>query len=168
MPRKLFRKISLKRDELAQRWYLAPFKHLLQDSRLWGIARRTVVPALSVGLFIGWLPIPGHILAATLLAVAFRINVPIAVVASMITNPLTAGPMYYFAFRVGAWILGIDASALSFELSFDGFLRVWNPLLLGCLLLGTASAIISYIVVDLLWRASVSDYARKRKLRRQR
>jgi uncharacterized protein (DUF2062 family) len=40
-------------------------------------------------------------------------------------------------------------------------------MLLGCFILGTAAAVVGYIVLDLLWRSSIADYkARKRNNRR--
>jgi uncharacterized protein (DUF2062 family) len=40
-------------------------------------------------------------------------------------------------------------------------------MMLGCLLLGVASALIGFVVVDLLWRSNVRDYkARKRNERK--
>jgi uncharacterized protein (DUF2062 family) len=44
---------------------------------------------------------------------------------------------------------------------------MWQPLLLGCLILGSLAALIAYVVLDLLWRASVSDYLAARRRRRR-
>ena len=169
MPRRFFRRFSLKRERLVQQWYLAPFKHLLQDPALWGIRRRNVVPAVAMGLFVAWMPFPGHMLVSTLLAIAIRINVPVAVLACLVSNPLTMGPMYYFAFRFGAWLLGTEPRPFQFDLSIawmrDGLVYVWNPLLLGCVLLGAASAIVAYVTLDLLWRASVAKHKKQRTTR---
>lgn len=169
MPRRFFRRFSLKRERLVHQWYLAPFKNLLQDPALWGVRRRNVVPAVAMGLFIAWLPFPGHMLASTLLAIALRINIPVAVLACLVSNPITMGPMYYFAFRFGAWLLGTEPRPFDFDLSFawmrDGLVYVWNPLLLGCVLLGAASAIVAYVTLDLLWRASVARHKKDRTSR---
>ena len=169
MPRRFFRRFTLKRERLVQQWYLAPFAHLLNDPRLWGIRRRTVVPAVALGLFIAYLPFPGHMLGAALLALALRVNIPIAVISSLVSNPLTMGPMYYVAFEFGEWLLGSDPHPFEFELTMawmmDGFVYIWQPLLLGCVLLGAALSVTGYIIVDLLWRASIGDYLAKRRKR---
>jgi uncharacterized protein (DUF2062 family) len=47
----------------------------------------------------------------------------------------------------------------------DGFVTIWQPLLLGCVLLGALLSIVGYAVLDLLWRASVSDYLQQRRMR---
>jgi uncharacterized protein (DUF2062 family) len=170
MPRRFFRKFAIKRHELGDGWLLSPFQHLLSDNRLWGIRRRTVVPALALGLFIAFLPFPGHVLMSVLLALALRINIPVAVLASFVSNPLTMGPMYYFAHNLGETLLDTPHVAFNFELSLswvgDTFVRIWQPLMLGCLLLGTSAAIIGYVVVDLLWRSSVHDYKKRKRKER--
>ena len=150
---------------------MAPFRHLLHDHRLWTIRRRNVLPAFALGLFIAFMPFPGHLLAAVLLALAFRINIPVTVFATLITNPLTMGPIFYLCYTVGATILGFDPQPFDFELSL-GWLReqvvdIWEPLLLGSLLVGSVVSLIGYIVLDMLWRASIADYLAKRRAKRE-
>lgn len=170
MPRRFFRKFAIKRHRFRDSWVLAPFRHLLHEPRYWGIRRRTAVPAFALGLFIGWLPFPGHPLWATLAALGLRINIPISVVTSFISNPLTMYPMYFAAYKLGRRLLGAPPIAFDFEMSLswltDKFVTIWQPLTLGCLLLGTASAVIGYVVLDLLWRASLRDYQLKKRSRR--
>ncbi len=177
MPRRFFKKFAIKRHDagnngrLAQ--LLAPFRGFLHEPRFWGIRRRTVVPAVAVGLFVAFLPFPGHPLFAGLLALAFRINIPVAAVTTFVSNPLTMGPMYYTAYRLGRRLLGLEPSPFEFELSLawvtEKFVAIWQPMLLGSLLLGIASALVAFAILDLLWRASVHDYkSRKRRQRRDR
>jgi uncharacterized protein (DUF2062 family) len=172
MPRRFFRKFAFKRHHMSEQWFMAPFRHLLQDHRLWGIRRRWVVPAFALGLFIAFLPFPGHTLTAALLALALRVNIPVAAVSTWVSNPLTMGPLYYFAYRLGATILDIPPKPFNFELSLDWvthtFVNIWQPMLLGSVLLGSAAALVGYAVLDLLWRVSIRNYkVRKRKLRRK-
>jgi len=173
MPRRFFRKLAVKRDFFRGQWYLAPFDHLLQDHNLWGIRRRTVVPAVAIGLFVGYMPFPGHPLMAALLALALRVNIPVAAVTTFVSNPLTMGPMYFLAHRLGRWLLGMQPEPFVFELSFDwlreSFANNWQPLMLGCLLLGSSLALAGYVALDLFWRMTLADYVtRKRVERRQR
>jgi len=171
MPRRFFRKFRVKRESFRGRWYFAPFDHLLHDNRLWGVRRRTIVPAVSLGLFVAFIPIPGHPLIAALGALALRINIPVAAVTTFATNPLTIGPMFYFAYRLGQRLLDLEPRPFRFELSLEWlsgqFLTMWQPLLLGCVILGSLAALIGYVVLDLLWRASVSDYLAARRRRRR-
>ena len=94
MPRRFFRKFAVKRHQIGESWLLSPVRHLLHDNRLWGIRRRTAVPAFAIGLFIAFLPFPGHMVMAVLMALALRINIPVAVIASFVSNPLTIYPEF--------------------------------------------------------------------------
>lgn len=152
---------------------MTPFRHLLHDHRLWAIRRRTVVPAFAIGIFIAFLPTPGHTLMGVLLALAFRVNIPVAALATWVSNPLTMGPMYYFAYRLGRYLLGTPLQEFQFEMSWDWvthtFLTIWQPMLLGCFILGVLAAVTSYITLDIFWRSSIADYkTRKRNSRRGR
>jgi len=167
MPIRFFRKIAKKREYLLDQWYLAPFRHWLHDPRLWTARRRFVVPAFSLGLFIACLPFPGHMLIAALLALALRVNVPVAALATLVGNPLTAGPIFYSAFKLGALLLGLEPVPFEFELSIAWlqaeFIYIWRPLLLGCVLIGAMLALAGYVALDLLWRWSIADYLVKRR-----
>ena len=171
MPRRFFRKFAVKRELLHDKWWLAPFDHLLHDTNLWSIRRRTVVPAFAVGLFVAYLPFPAHMLTAALLALALRVNIPIAAASVWVCNPLTMGPMFYLAFQVGQQLLGEAPQPFEFEMSIawllDGFIYIWQPLLLGSVLLGAILSLIGYIGLDILWRASIADYVAKRRARSQ-
>ncbi len=170
MPRRFFRKFTVKRHQVGDSWLLAPFQHLLQDTRLWGIRRRTAVPAFALGLFIAFMPFPGHTVVAALLALSLRINIPVAVLTSLVSNPLTMYPMFYGAYRLGRTLLGTAAIPFEFELSLNWvthtFVTIWQPMMLGCLLLGAAAALVSYVVVDGLWRYSLHTYKSRKRSER--
>ena len=81
--------------------------------------------------------------------------------------------MYYACYRVGAWVLGLELQPFEFEMSVEWlthtFVRLWQPVVLGCLLLGTAAAAVGYLVVDTAWRYTLVDYKiQKRRSRRER
>jgi len=170
MPRRFFRKFAFKRHELSERWFMTPFRHMLHDHRLWGIRRKTVVPAFSLGLFIACLPFPGHLISAALAALALRINIPVATVTTLVSNPLTVGPIFYFEYQLGALLLSIESGPPQFELSIDWvahtFGSIWQPMLLGSVLVGLVVALLGFVVLDALWRNSLANYkARKRSNR---
>lgn len=170
MPRRFFRKFAIKRDKLRTQWYLRPFDHLLHDPKLWGIRRRTVVPAFSLGIFVACLPFPGHMVTAALLALMLHINIPVAAVSTWVINPFIVGPFYYLAYELGNILLRRTSRPFEFELSFawliDGFVYVWQPLLLGCVLIGAILSLVGFIALDLLWRASIGDYLKRRRARK--
>ena len=110
MPRRFFRKFAFKRHQVSNQWFMSPFRHLLQDHRLWGIRRRTVVPAFSLGLFISFLPTPGHTLMGALAALGLRVNIPVAALATWVSNPVTMIFMYTAAYQLGRYLTGSAAS----------------------------------------------------------
>ena len=155
---------------MAERWFLAPFQHMLHDPRLWGISRKNAVPAFSLGLFVAFMPFPGHPLEAALAALALRVNIPIAALATFVSNPLTMAPIYYFSYRVGATLLRREPQPFEFEPTIDWltntFVSIWQPMLLGSVLCGAIAALVGFITLDLLWRFSIARHkARKRSMR---
>jgi len=171
MPRRFFRKFTFKRHDFSERWFMAPFRHLLHDHRLWGIRRKTVVPAFALGLFVAFMPFPGHPLVAALLALFLRVNVPVAAISTFVSNPLTMGPMYYFNYRVGAALLSRDSSGFEFDLSIDWvtdtFVLIWQPMLLGSVLVAAFASLLGFMALDAMWRYSIHDYkSQKRRKRR--
>lgn len=149
---------------------MTPFRHMLHDHHLWGIRRKTVVPAFSLGLAIAFLPFPGHFLVAALAALALRVNIPVAALSTFVVNPVTVAPLFYSAYALGNTVLGLEPGPFYFELSLDWvqnvFVTVWLPLSLGCVLLGSAAAVIGFVGLDALWRYSVHDYKTKKRNKR--
>lgn len=152
---------------------MAPFRRVIHDHRLWGIRRRNVVPAFAWGTFLACMPFPGQPFIAVIGSLLMRINIPVAVLVTFTSNPITMGPLYYLAYRVGTHLLQVERQPFQIEFSIEWvtttFVNIWQPLLLGCVLLGAIVALIAYIVLDLLWRESVGRYKqRKRRHREQR
>jgi len=146
---------------------MTPFQHMLHDHRLWGIRRKTVVPAFSLGLAVAFVPFPGHFIVAALAALALRVNIPVAAFSTLLVNPVTVGPLFYFAYRLGAALLGLEPGPFEFELSLDWvrnvFMTVWLPLSMGCALLGSVTALLGYVILDGLWRYSLHDYKTRKR-----
>jgi uncharacterized protein len=71
---------------------------------LWHPCRDTVASGLAIGLFVSQLPIPGQMLLAALGSVRFRANVPFALAACWVTNPLTQLPIMLFQERFGDFL----------------------------------------------------------------
>ncbi len=170
MPRRFFRKFAFKRHNISQQWYLSPFRHLLHDPAYWGIRRKTVVPGFSLGLFVAFLSFPAHTLTVVLMAVLLRVNIAAGVIGTLVNNPLTIVPIFLLAYRTGLLLLGLEPQAFDPELSVEwlthGFINVWQPLLLGCILLGALASLLGFIGLDLLWRASLADYVAARRRRK--
>ncbi len=141
----------------------------MNEPRYWGIRRRTVAPAFALGLFLSFLPLFGQPIIGTLIAIATRINIPIAFITPFVGIPLTP-LLYYSSYWLGGWLLNLPPQPFEFEWSWDWasstFVGFWEPMLLGGLVLGTILALLGYIIVDVMWRFSIWEYKRlKRRIR---
>lgn len=110
---------------------------------------------MTVGILICFIPFPIHTALAGVTAVIMRINLPVAILASWVSNPLTFGPIYYGAYRVGLLVLGMPPDDGGIEFTTAGIAddlgRAWKPLLLGCAISAACLATLSYAVVNRLW-----------------
>lgn len=174
MPRKYIRRLLPDPHWIRDHKSLRFLGDLLHSPGLWHLNKRSVSGAFSVGLFTAFLPIPLQMAVAAVGAIAFRVNLPLSVVVVWITNPVTIPPIFYFAYRVGAWILEVPRRQVAFELSLEWlqgeFLAVWQPVLLGCLILGVSAALLGNLLVRLTWRVMVihSWQERRRRMRHKR
>lgn len=146
---------------------MRPFRLLLEHPVFWSLNRRNVTRAFALGVFIGFIPLPIHLLLGAACALLLRLNVPAAVAGTLITNPLTAAPIYLSAYAVGCQLLDIAPRRIAFEMSWEWITTtlapIWKPLLLGCLALGTLAAIAAYFTLAGLWRVSLVLKYHKRK-----
>lgn len=184
MPRKLFRRFLPSHDSVRQNRYVSRLGPRLQHHNLWHLHRRSVAGGVAVGLFAGLIPgsNPVQFLAAALLAVGLRVNLPISVAVTLYSNPFTIVPLYYIAFQLGQLAmrrggnempelaLGLQGMALREWMSgfFDWLASVGKPLLVGVPLLAVLLAACGYVLVDWTWRLHVQLEWRKRQLKRAR
>jgi len=169
----------------SNRWlrWLGP---LLNQPRLWHFSRRGIALGLAIGVFFGLLIPVAQIPAAATVAVLFRANLPMAVASTLVTNPVTFGPVYYGAYRLGQAVLGEEAAnpakverdlarmqqmgesdkdAVSTLKSWwQRFSRVGKPLVLGLAIVATCSGLLVYALVTGVWALRVR-WQRRRRLR---
>ncbi|MDJ0911061.1 MAG: DUF2062 domain-containing protein [Woeseiaceae bacterium] len=174
MPRRLFKRFAIKRHEFrSNNVLLRPFRKIMDEPRYWGTRRRTVAPAFALGLFLSFLPLVGQPIIGTFIAMAARINIPIAFVTPLVIGlPLTP-VFYYSSYWLGSWLLSLPSQPFAYEWSWDWlsstFVSLWQPMLLGGLVLGAAAALLGYVIVDVMWRLSIWEYKRvKRRIRHSR
>ena len=167
MPKKWLRRHLPNPQSFGQSGPLKPVGKYLREPELWHLHRRSVSGAAFIGLFCAFLPIPFQSLLAALLAIATRCNLPLSASLVWITNPITIPPMFYFAYRLGAWLLGIEVEVAAIDLSWEWvssqFGVIAKPLLIGSLVCGWVAGITAYIVVRVLWRLHVIQRWRDRR-----
>jgi len=170
VPKKLIKRYLPDHQTLRTHRHLQVFGARLHDPNLWHLNRRSASGAFAVGLFVAFIPIPLQMLLAAALAIVARVNLPVSVALVWITNPITLPPVFYFCYRLGAWILNEPGPSPNVELSLEWLQSelssIWQPFLLGTLLAGITSAVLGYCTVRGLWRLNLTRYYRRRKLMR--
>lgn len=166
-------------EKLRENRWLAYFGDALTHPRLWHLNRHSAAGGVAVGLFCGLIPGPFQMLGAALACIILRVNLPLALVATLYTNPLTIVPLYVVAFGLGKLVLGgnsgefvapPDWAAQGFT-TWIGELIAWmgglgKPLFVGLLLLASLLALIGYFAVRGAWRWYLVRAWRKRKAQR--
>jgi uncharacterized protein len=163
------------KERLRQSFLFRVFgKHILAKD-LWYLDARAVAGGVSLGLFIAFTPtIPFQMTLACLGALYFRVNLPSALLACWVTNPLTAIPIYVTAWRIGQWIahlvpfldeyLTVYADGRRARMVISSF-HLWA----GSLLLATAAASVSNVLLKWLWKETqVVRRATSRRTHRDR
>ncbi len=170
MPKAKLKKYLPDPETLKQHKHLQFLGERLHEPNLWHLNRRSVSMAFAVGLFAAWIPTPGQMAIAAVIAFYLRANLPISVALVWITNPLTMPPMFYFAYLVGLLALGHGAPDTDLEFTVDSVLsslgEIGGPFLFGCLILGIISSAIGYFGMRLLWRFMVIRHWNTRKNRK--
>jgi uncharacterized protein (DUF2062 family) len=170
MPRKLLKRMMPEPAKIKENKSLNALGKWVHDPNLWHLTRHSASMAFLVGLFAALLPTPGQTLIAAALAVVVRGNLPIAVVLTWVTNPLTAAAFAVLAYNVGAWLLGSPPLPTNFTFSFDDVFSevgaIAKPFLLGSVVTGALLGCIGCIAIRLLWRWHVVRQWEARKRRR--
>jgi hypothetical protein len=161
----------------SNRWlrWLGP---TLQHPRLWHFSRKGIAMGLALGIFFGLLIPVAQIPLSAAAAVALRANLPMAVASTLVTNPVTFGPLYFAAYKTGRFMLrpfeeqpliteapmleGLDATddeAGAPALSWGERLAVtwaWltdagKPLVVGLALFACLGGLLAYGLTSLAW-----------------
>ncbi len=160
MPRKFFQRFLPHHRTIKENKTLRQvFGDWLLEPNLWHLNRRSVAGAFALGLFVAWMPVPFQMVVSAGIAILIGVNLPLSVVIVWITNPVTIAPMFYFAYKVGTWIIGEPIMDFSFEPTLDWLQNElttsWKPFLTGCFTLASISSLLGYFVINNVWRYMV-------------
>lgn len=160
MPKKLMKRISPNPETLKAHPHLRHFGEILQNPSLWHLNRRSAAGAVAVGLFCAWMPIPFQMLLAAIIAMIVRVNLPLSVALVWISNPITMPPLFYGAYRLGAFVLNQPLMEFNFELSYQWIMNALETiapaLFLGSLIIGVTCSVLGYFATRWLWRWSMA------------
>mgnify|MGYP003347981145 FL=1 len=181
MLRKLLRRVLPGHQTIRDHRHIARFGHRLQHHNLWHLHRRSVAGGVAAGLFAGLIPgsNPVQFTAGALLAITFKVNLPLSVLVTLYSNPLTIVPLYWLAFRIGQLVLlqhGGELPTFTSGLDDKGYVEwlamawhwltsVGQPLLIGIPLLAILLAFTGYFITDWAWRLGVMWQWRQRNRR---
>jgi uncharacterized protein (DUF2062 family) len=137
---------------------------------------------MAIGIFAAMLPIiPFHIALAVAMALFLRVSKITALIGVFVSNPFTFYFLYFFNYRIGAFILNLHednrgfSSIMSMETSewtTDTVLRIAHAsgdiiaaFVIGGLIMGVAAAVPSYFILLRLFNL-IRDWRQRIKERR--
>ncbi len=170
MPRKYFRRHLPTAASISEHRWLGRFAPFLQHPNLWHLNRHSVAGGVALGLFAGLVPGPLQMLTALLLSIPLHVNLPVALLTTLYTNPLTIVPLYLLAYEYGRLLIGGQSGVVEVTTFEMDWLHLWDstialfhwclslgkPLGVGLVALGLSLAAIGYFGVLLAWRIQVS------------
>lgn len=180
MLKKRFKKILPTYETVVENRFLRLFGELLLHPGIWAWNRRSVAGGVAIGLFCGLIPGPLQVIGATAASIFFRVNLPVAIVGTFYTNPLTIVPLYLVGYELGALTLGATSGhhappppdfvwsefSQSIRELIAWGLSLGAPLALGVFLLAILLAIGGYIIVRLAWSIYLRRVASIKSARR--
>ncbi|MFW6217675.1 MAG: DUF2062 domain-containing protein [Verrucomicrobiota bacterium] len=145
---------------------------------LWSFREENAVPAIYAGCILTLMPIYGIQLPLSfLLALWLRANLPILAGLQMVSNPVTALPIWFAGYNVGRNVLGvIGVEALRLERAevrqlLGSFLRgewgskleriasVFGVTSLGAVVMGTFFGLVASVAYRIIARRTAASYA---------
>jgi len=119
----------------------------------------------ALGVFFGFLIPVAQVLFSALFALLLRANLPVAAVSTLVSNPLTYGPIFVLAYRTGSMLLGeapdaareaavekeAEAPLADPQTWAERFAAIGKPLVLGLAVFAVTGGIVTWVLVNLLW-----------------
>ena len=175
--RQLLKKYLPDQQTIRANPWLRPFASTLLHPRLWHLNRRSAAGAVAAGMFCGLIPGPLQMIGAAVCALVFRVNLPLAMLVTLYTNPFTIVPLYVLAYQTGRLMIG-DGSGFVAPPAFDpttfvawtSAMQGWmitaaKPLGIGLIVLACSLSVIGYLATKAAWRIYLIRSWRRRKLK---
>lgn len=185
MPKHLIRRYLPSPERIIHHPALRFMGKRLADPSLWHLHRRSAAGAAFWGLWSAMMPLPFQMLLAATLAIFFRVNLPLTIMLTWVSNPLTAIPLIWTAYWLGSSLLGLPmisgmelrevlgrlGSTIGHwfggaESAATDLGRYVEPFLFGAVMLGFLAGLLGYVLMRLFWRWHVVSAGRRRQARR--
>ena len=151
------------REQMERSRVIRPFAHRVLRSELWRFTRRSVPRGVALGILVGVIVPVAQILFAALMCLSVRANVPVAALTTFITNPVTTPLIWVFSYKVGAWLLQVDAmtvvapvNAAMEHSQFDDMIQWLTGATLvtafGLVVVAVVAAAAGYLATSFGWR----------------
>ncbi|HEY8354867.1 MAG TPA: DUF2062 domain-containing protein [Methylophilaceae bacterium] len=174
-----------KRHEILESRWLKPFHEHLHDRRLWRLERYATARGAAIGLFFAFIVPIGQIPLSVIASIAFRANIPVAVLGTFVTNPFTFPVVFWAAYSIGSLLLGrwntnVDKAIIEqsdkvtpeaaithhdfwewLDSTITWLSNAGLPFLLGTIVLAILGAIIGYMLTHAIWQLR-STFRRQR------
>lgn len=178
--RKIFRRLLPSHESVNGNRWLRPFSNSLLHPRLWHLNRHSVAGAIAVGLFCGLIPGPLQMFCAALACTVWRVNLPLALVTTLYTNPLTIVPIYFAAYFIGVFATGgsmdgfveppalADLGLMEWASAFLAWTAgLGKPLAIGLVILASVLAVAGYFAARGIYRWGLVRAWHKRSEKRR-
>ena len=131
------------------------FGSLLGKPYLWNWRRQSVSNAAFWGSICALTPWPLQMFQAFIFAYFLRVHLPTVLASVWISNPITMPFVFYGAYVVGTWILGVQPVIEAFQADWtwlvNVFYEIWKPLFVGCLVCGIGMGVILKYFISISW-----------------
>lgn len=125
---------------------------VIERKEMWIWSRRNVALGAAIGVSMGLLIPLAQIPASAILSMLFRAHVGVASIATLITNPVTFGPVYFAAYKFGEFVTGITFSPINEHGSFLSWAgSVGLPLVVGLTVFSIIGFLVTYCFVWLIF-----------------
>ncbi len=164
---------AIRHPQLRDRAWWRMISKPVADRRLWIPCRDTVASGMAIGMFFSLMPMPFQSIAATLLAMRFRANIPFAFAACWISNPFTTPAILLGQFFLGDWMrhtLGVPMPHFLAQVQFHvPKIGMFNTasFVLGMIVSGVLAALLSYPIVH-AFSAIMPQHLPVRRLRKSK
>jgi uncharacterized protein (DUF2062 family) len=145
----------LRHKKLRDRPWWRTLTRPLFDRQLWKPCRDTVASGLAIGFFFSMMLMPFQMIAAALIAMRSRVNIPFAVAGCWVSNVFTHVPIWMAQEWLGDWMrnsLGFPMpkflTTVHFSVPEVGEINA-GSFILGMMVSGILLALISYPLVHL-------------------